>query len=116
MDLVVFLVLCGLVVFFFKRFSSFIYFIAMTDIFLRIITFIKVEITKGDVYAILDKYIPSSDIEPFAPSLSFNSTVALYGSVVAAFTLRPFVNESKNTNEKTKIRYLKAFLNIPLPL
>ena len=44
MDLVIFVVLCGIVVLFFKKFSSFIYFVAMTDIFLRIVTFIKIEL------------------------------------------------------------------------
>ncbi|MBQ2409410.1 MAG: hypothetical protein II309_08245 [Bacilli bacterium] len=81
MDLVVFLVLCGLVVFFFKRFSSFIYFVAMTDIFLRIVTFIKVEITKGDIYAILDKYIPNnipSILDAYADGLLLKIFIWLY--------------------------------------
>ena len=60
MDLIILLVLLGLVIFFFKRFSSFIYFIAITDIFLRIVTFIKIELTSGDIYAILNKYIPAN--------------------------------------------------------
>ena len=60
MDLVIFVVLCGIVVLFFKKFSSFIYFVAMTDIFLRIVTFIKIELFKGEIYAILDKYVPAN--------------------------------------------------------
>lgn len=95
MDLVVFLVLCGLVVFFFKRFSSFIYFIAMTDIFLRIITFIKVEITKGDIYAILDKYIPNnipSILDAYADGLLFKIFMWLY--VIAFIIFETYIIKS----------------------
>lgn len=58
MDLVILLLLIGLVIFFFRRFSSLIYLIGIVDIFLRLVTFIKVELTKGELYAIIDKYIP----------------------------------------------------------
>ena len=60
MDLIILIILIGIVIFFFRRFSSFIYFIAITDIFFRIITFIKIELTSGDIYAIINKYIPAS--------------------------------------------------------
>lgn len=60
MDLVILLVLLGVVIFFFRRFSSFIYFIAITDIFLRIVTFIKLELTTGEIFAFLNKYIPAN--------------------------------------------------------
>lgn len=60
MDLVILLVLLGVVIFFFRRFSSFIYFIAITDIFLRIVTFIKLELTTGEIFALLNKYIPAN--------------------------------------------------------
>ena len=59
-DLVVFIILLVLVVIFFRRFSSFVYFIAIFDIFLRILTFIKNNIPLDDVAAIIDKYIPES--------------------------------------------------------
>lgn len=60
MDLVVLLVLIGIVVFIFKRFSSFIYFIAIIDILLRILTFIKLQIMSSELYVFLNKYIPTS--------------------------------------------------------
>lgn len=60
MDLVILLVLLGLVIFFFKRFSNVIYFVAITDILLRIISFAKVQLAKGDIYAFMDKYIPNN--------------------------------------------------------
>ena len=39
-DLIVLIVLILLVIMFFRQFSSFVYFIAITDIFLRILTYI----------------------------------------------------------------------------
>ena len=90
MDLVVFLVLCGIVIFFFKRFSRFIYFIAITDIFLRIATFIKLQIGKGDIYAVLDKYIPNnipSILDYYADGLLYTIFLWLY---VIAFIIFEF--------------------------
>lgn len=60
MDLVILLVLIGIVVFIFKKFSSFIYFVAIADIFLRIMTFIKLQISNYEIYNFLNKYIPTS--------------------------------------------------------
>ena len=59
-DLVVLIVLLVAVVMFFKRFSSFVYFVAIIDIFLRLLTFIKNNIGLPDVAALIDKYIPES--------------------------------------------------------
>ncbi len=58
-DLVVFIILLVLVVMFFKRFSSFVFFIAIFDILLRILTFIKNNIGLPDVSALIGKYVPS---------------------------------------------------------
>lgn len=60
MDLVILLVLIGIVVFIFKKFSSFIYFVAIVDIFLRILTFIKLQISNYEIYNLLNKYVPTS--------------------------------------------------------
>ena len=92
MDLVILLVLLGLVIFFFKRFSSFIYFVAITDIFLRIVTFIKIELTSGDIYAILNKYIPANIpaiLGNYSSGLLYTILVWLY---VIAFII--FLSES----------------------
>ncbi len=59
-DLVVFIILLVIVIMFFKRFSSFVYFIAIVDIMLRILTFIKNNIGLPDVAALIGKYIPES--------------------------------------------------------
>ena len=45
---------------FFKRFSSFVFFMAIVDIFLRIMTFIKYNIELKDITYIIDKYLPES--------------------------------------------------------
>lgn len=60
MDLVILLVLLAIVIFFFKRFSSFVYFIAIVDIFLRILTFVKNNCNVPELYALINKYIPES--------------------------------------------------------
>ena len=57
-DLIVLVVLILLVILFFKRFSSFVFSIAIIDMFLRIITFIKYNIGLPDVSAVIGKYIP----------------------------------------------------------
>ena len=40
-DVIVLLVLLGVVIFLFRKFSSFVYAVAIIDIFLRILTFIR---------------------------------------------------------------------------
>lgn len=59
-DLIVLIVLIFIVVMFFKRFSSFVFFMAIIDIFLRILTFIKYHIGLKDVNYIIGKYFPES--------------------------------------------------------
>ena len=59
-DLIVLIVLILLVIMFFREFSSFFYFIAIADIFLRILTFIGENIPLADVSAVINKYIPKS--------------------------------------------------------
>ena len=60
MDLVILIVLIGIVVLFFKRFSSFIYFLAIIDIFLRITTFILNQLAGFGIYVFFNQYIPAS--------------------------------------------------------
>lgn len=59
-DLIVLVVLLAIVIIFFKKISSVIYFIVIIDIFLRILTFIKLNIPLKDMAAVIDTYIPSS--------------------------------------------------------
>ena len=60
MDLAILIILLAVVVFFFKRFSAFIYFIAVADMFLRILTFIKLNVNVPELYTLINKYIPES--------------------------------------------------------
>ncbi len=59
-DLVVFFVLLALVFIFFKKFDCYVYFVAIFDMILRILTFIKNNIGLPDVSALIGKYIPES--------------------------------------------------------
>lgn len=59
-DLIVLLLLIGLIVFFFKDFKSFIYSIAIIEIFLRLIHFISGHIQIGEFQSFVAKYIPDS--------------------------------------------------------
>lgn len=61
-DLIVLIILILVVVMFFKRFSSFVFFMAIIDIFLRIMTFIKNNIGISDISNIIGKYLPESII------------------------------------------------------
>ena len=58
-DLIIFIVLSILVIMFFKRFSSFVFFVAIFDIALRILTFIKNNIPAKDISDVMGKYIPT---------------------------------------------------------
>ena len=59
-DLVVFFVLLALVFIFFKKFDCYVYFIAIFDMILRILTFIRFNIGLPDVAALIGKYIPEN--------------------------------------------------------
>lgn len=59
-DLIILILLILLVIMFFKRFSSFVFAMAIIEIFLRILTFIKYNIGLPDVSALIGKYIPES--------------------------------------------------------
>lgn len=62
MDLAIFLILLALVIFFFKRFSSFVYFVAIVDILLRILTFIKNN-SVPELHDLINKYIPENVLD-----------------------------------------------------
>ncbi len=59
-DLIVLVVLLLAVIMYFRRFSSFVYFVAIVDILLRILTFIKNNIGLRDVAALISKYVPEN--------------------------------------------------------
>lgn len=59
-DLIFLIIGVILVLMFFKRFSSFVFFMAIVDIFLRIFAFIKNNIGLDDVAYVIGKYLPES--------------------------------------------------------
>ena len=59
-DSLVLIILLIVVVFVFKRFSSFVYSVAIIDIFLRIVTFIRDNVPVPELKALLVKYFPES--------------------------------------------------------
>ena len=59
-DLIVLIVLMVLVIIFYKKFTSFVFFMAIVDILLRVLTFIKNNIGLKDVSNLIGKYVPGS--------------------------------------------------------
>ena len=59
MDAIIFLILLIVVIFFFKRFSNTVFFIAIFDILLRILTFLR-DNTFKEVKVFLGKYFPEN--------------------------------------------------------
>lgn len=55
---IVFVIALVLVVIFFKDFNAFVYFVVMTDVFLRIVTYLKINIIKDTAFGFL-KLIPA---------------------------------------------------------
>lgn len=59
-DLIVLIVLLIIIVMFFQRFDSFVLFMGIIDIFLRILAFIKNNIGLKDISQVIGKYLPES--------------------------------------------------------
>ena len=59
MDAIIFFVLLIIVIFFFKRFSNTVFFVAIFDIFLRILTFLR-DNTFQEIKEFVSKYFPEN--------------------------------------------------------
>ena len=59
-DLILFVLLVIAVVFFFKRFSSFVYLVCAVDILFRLLHFIADNVKVAELTSLINKYIPSS--------------------------------------------------------
>ncbi len=66
MDLIIILILIVLILIFFRNFKSFIYGLAIIEIFFRILTFIKYNIGIPEISSLIGKYIPESIINVLA--------------------------------------------------
>ena len=61
-DLIVLIIGIIVVIMFFQRFSSFVFFVAIVDIFLRILAFVKNNIGLEDIAQVIGKYLPENVI------------------------------------------------------
>lgn len=100
-DLIVLIILLLLVIMFMRRFSSFVFFIAIVDIFLRILTFIKKNIGLPDVSNLIDKYIPESIIAIINKYTSGTIATILEWSFIVimiiflSYIVKIFINKKK---------------------
>lgn len=88
MDLAILIVLLAVVIFFFKRFDSFIYFIAIVDIFLRILTFIKVNVHVPELQALIGRYFPASIpsiIDKYTNGILYTVFIWIYAVIFMIF-------------------------------
>lgn len=58
-DVIIVLILLGIVIFLFRKFSSFVYAVAIIDIFLRILTFVR-DNSVPELKTLIGKYFPES--------------------------------------------------------
>ena len=58
-ELIVFLIALVLVIVFYKSFYSFVYFTVIVDIFLRVVTYLKVNLLRADSFSFLS-YVPDN--------------------------------------------------------
>lgn len=81
MDLIIIFVLLVLVVIFFKDLKSFIYGLGIIEIFLRLLTFLKLNIGIPEISNLINKYIPETIIhilDKYADGLFYTLLVWLF--------------------------------------
>ena len=84
-DLIVLVVLIILVIMFNNRFSSFVFLVAIVDIFLRIMDFIRRNIGMKDISNIIGKYLPENVfaiINKYTGSIPLLNTCLKWGFVI----------------------------------
>jgi len=62
-DLILFIVLVIAVVFFFRRFSSFVYLVCSVDILFRLLHFLADHLGIADISSLINKYVPGSVVD-----------------------------------------------------
>ncbi len=100
MDVVIMMAIIGAIVFFFKRtFSGFVYSVAMVDIFLRVLAFIKAKLFAGNILVFLNKWFPVSVpamIDKYTDGVLCEVLIWVYVGIMVVFlfyTLRIFINK-----------------------
>lgn len=100
MDAIIFLILLIVVIFFFRRFSNVVYFIAIIDIFLRILTFFKYH-TLVEVKHFIGKYFPENIphiISKYAKGDLYIILIWAYVIIMCVFlfyVVRTFIHKKK---------------------
>ncbi len=62
-DLIVFVILVAAVIFFFRRFSSFIYLVCALDILYRLLHFLADNLGVKELTSLINKYVPGSVVD-----------------------------------------------------
>jgi hypothetical protein len=62
-DLIIFIILVAAVIFFFRRFSSFVYLVCAIDIFYRLLHFLADNLGVSELTSLINKYIPGSVVD-----------------------------------------------------
>ncbi len=100
MDAIIFIVLLIVVIFFFKRLSNTVFFVAIFDIFLRILTFIR-DNTFKEIKVFIEKYFPEnipSIIGKYAKGDLYTILVWIYVILMTVFlyyVIRIFIKRKK---------------------
>lgn len=100
-DAIVLFVLLIIVITIFRRFDSFVYSVAIIDIFLRILTFIKNNIPLKDISNVIGKYLPESImgiIDRYSDGIVQTILSWIYVAIMAIFLyyiIKLFVKKKK---------------------
>ena len=102
-DLIVLIVLMIVVLMFFKRFSSFVFFLAIVEIFLRILAFIKHNIGLDDVSDVIGKYLPENIfeiIDKYTGNIDLLNIIlkwifVFFMAIFLSYIIKIFINKKK---------------------
>lgn len=101
MEVIILIILLALVIIVFRKFSSFVYGVAIIDIALRILEFIKYNINIKEVMTFINKYCPSSVLSVINKNTSgtINDILAwAYVAIMSIFlfyTIKTFIKKKK---------------------
>jgi len=101
LDLIVLVLFLVLVIVVFRKFSSFVYSVAIFDILLRILTFIRYNIPLADVSSLIAKYIPEnipSILDNYLNGVVYDVVVWAYVIIFIIFEfyiIRIFIHKKK---------------------
>lgn len=88
MQLIILLILLAIVIMIFRRFDSFVFAMAIIDIFLRIVAFIQTQVPDPEIASILERYFPDSVpaiVGIYASGIVFTIFMWIYVALYIAF-------------------------------